>query len=390
MSASNTVKAPILQYILFLSSAIYNPLHLTSIYPIPEYSAFSTAMPLSCPAAFSSANKHTSTTVDYPVEKVLVSDAPWTSSVLPEALPRFFAEYWSTEPGFSDVTLMQIRKHLPEVQELTHAEGLHFFTNILNHDPVDLTVALQYGFKHIHTLFQPGNFLTSLPMEEVYGQLFPALRLATMFVTNERALQWFAHILFSEIAHGPDGIKILIRPVGEITKEQMDTVRKDLVALADKRKVTWGSGGMFNEDSQGAFSYGLCCPTVSSVIATIHQATSEKPLDREGRKLLRPRVLREFNPILFLNIAWFHRALRHRHHGASRARQETHQFTLARIIMHELGHAWVSFCHPKNLCKPEPLAFPCDVIPESGFSWEHFIFGASIVGTNLTADVLRA
>jgi len=49
-----------------------------------------------------------------------------------------------------------------------------------------------------------------------------------------------------------------------------------------------------------------------------------------------------------------------------------------------------AFCHPENMSKPEPLAFPCDAIPESGFSWEDFIFGANILSDSLTADVLRA
>jgi hypothetical protein len=146
----------------------------------------------------------------------MVPEATWTSEQLCQILPAFFDEYWATVRGFSDDSLARLRDRAPHVGKRFCLDLDYFREYIWNEELADVQAALH---NDIHPLFQPANLLTSLSMGEAFEQLCPALRLATMFITDDCALQRFAHVRFPEAIACTDGVNMLIRPAGSITNE---------------------------------------------------------------------------------------------------------------------------------------------------------------------------
>jgi hypothetical protein len=305
------------------------------------------------------------------MNNTIVLEATWTSTKLQQILPAFLDEYWATERGFSDATLDISRDGTPYGRKRVSPDMDYFRDFIWNDEPADMQAALHNA---IHPLFQPANFLTYLPRGEVLEQLCPALRLATMFITHDCALQWFAHVRFSEETARTDGVKMLKRPAGSITSEQLSIVKYDLLALTEKLKFTWGSGSYF------ASIKGLTLCRASGVAGLLYSCTYKKPPSDAARTALLAND-DDWYPFVFLHIDFFYRALQYCHHGATRAQLESFQFELATLLVHELAHVWMAFCHPVSSASgpcSEPLACPCDAFPEAGFSWEQSIFGASL------------
>jgi hypothetical protein len=53
------------------------------------------------------------------------------------------------------------------------------------------------------------------------------------------------------------------------------------------------------------------------------------------------------------------------------------QFFFALILLYELAHVYVGFCHP-TVTSGEPIVCSDDALPECGLSWENQMFGVRI------------
>jgi hypothetical protein len=129
---------------------------------------------------------------------------------------------------------------------------------------------------------------------------------------------------------------------------------------------------------------------VSNVVYMLYSCTYNEPPSDAARMALHAND-EDWYPFVFLQVDFFHQALQHCYHGATRVQQESFQFELAKTLVHELAHVWTAFCHPESTSGGaiEPLAFLCDAFPEAGFSWEQFTFGANL-GPSRFEDVLLA
>ncbi|KAF2032502.1 hypothetical protein EK21DRAFT_109881 [Setomelanomma holmii] len=284
-------------------------------------------------------------------------------------LPRIFEQHWATNEEFSEAKLQALREESRLAEEQSHPVTEMFEKYIVDHSSLtDPTLDLD---NEIHPLFLKENWVTNLPMDEIRAQLEPAFCLAAEFLTDDRALYWFAHVRFSLWLPSSNETVLpamLLQAAGPITKEMLDTVKFELEALAGHVKYTWASFG----DERRVL--GLAATTVASTTAILKRVPIEEvvPLEEhEGSRFT-------WRPQIFISVELFHAAMWAQYHNASPITRKTLQLSLARVVLHEFAHTWTAFCHPRTIAHDEPLAFPTDAIAEAGFSWENFIFGACL------------
>jgi hypothetical protein len=264
----------------------------------------------------------------------------------PEALDKpvhqLMAEHFATHEDFSETTLNKVRNTIPQAK-LPHTPFLQQY--IL--DPEPITDPSAFLDNPIHPIFKAKNWIIPpYAIRTDYTHLIPALQLASQLITNDRALQWFAHVRFSECIQSGAGPKLLVRQDGPITPAMLHLVKSELEFLAGIVKFSW-IGSL--KESFGA----VTCPAPMLVAQTLH--------DSGLPQSAYPAWTKRWSPTILCNVEDLHTAMRR-----------------GRTLAHEMAHVWTGWCFDWACFGVEPLVFPTDEFPESGFSFETFIFGSEI------------
>jgi hypothetical protein len=131
-------------------------------------------------------------------ERPAVRKGTFDSAQLLPLLPRLFEKYWATEEAFSEETLNKHRCTPPHVSDPSSPDHRSTDASSTRHDSV-VTNTPPVIYIEPHALSDRSNCITDLDLDEVLHQLRPAYQLATYFLTNEHALQWFTHVSLSDI-----------------------------------------------------------------------------------------------------------------------------------------------------------------------------------------------
>jgi hypothetical protein len=172
-------------------------------------------------------------------------------------------------------------------------------------------------------------------MDEVAGQFPPALRLATLWVTCDRALAWFVHVRFSQVHESEDEPPILIRPAGPITPDMTEMVRRELKQLADI--LEWSRASRLVSD----WGKDHCAASSTNPFQMGDTLRAHVADQEEMEEQIYTMDTTTFTPMIFLNVDFFYQVMRLRHQRASQAQHRCFQFTFAQMMLHELGHMWL-------------------------------------------------
>jgi hypothetical protein len=213
-------------------------------------------------------------------------------------------------------------------------------------------------------------------MDEIREVLLPALQLASMFISDPAALEWFAHVRYARWVDLEDGEAKLVRDSKTFTRAQTKTVQAELLRLAPRLRIFWFDRMYDIVPSKRSKIYGRAIKDLLELFCSYKskpygQALTKK-FDRGG-----------FLPSIHLNTKYFEILMGVRYAAfpealpANAARLA--QFELAKTLVHELAHIWVAKCHIDARYSKEPFFNPSgamDVVAEAGWPWEHFMFDA--------------
>jgi hypothetical protein len=137
-------------------------------------------------------------------------------------------------------------------------------------------------------------------------------------------------------------------------------VKSELEFLAGIVKFSWiGS----HKESFSA----VTCPAPMLVAQTLHN----NGLPQSAY----PAWTKRWSPTILCNVEDLHTAMRR---GRTPAERLASQFMFVKTLAHEMAHVWTGWCFDWACFGVEPLVFPTDEFPESGFSFQTFIFGSEI------------
>ncbi|KAI8942296.1 hypothetical protein NX059_000375 [Plenodomus lindquistii] len=289
---------------------------------------------------------------------------------------------WAIESEFSEARLCEVRAEqtASEFPHKHYDDGFmrdHIFTE----GPIPFAQRGPVIDNAIHPIFSLAKFDTPLPMHEISEQMAPALRLASHMITHPRALEWFAHVRHAHTGRSRNGrLVTLVHNPFSNSAEALQTVKDDLLQLAEVINFQWFGDAMPFTPGAG----GLYTKSLAKTVEFLEKARTPKSEDgplTDGQHYLAGKTVEDaFCPIIWLHVTEFHHFLRQSNQKDYPARlKRLTDFKFAKLIIHELAHAWVSFCRPDDQASfKEPLILQSDLFQEAGASWEHFMFGASI------------
>jgi hypothetical protein len=291
------------------------------------------------------------------------------TSCYPPEVASLFERLWASDDIFSK-KIDEVRASMSK--QRAQADASAKFLETIRADNERLAKAPPAISIAPHPIFDRAKFVTNLPTEEVEEQLTLVLQLATMFLTNARALEWFAHVRHaSRVVKGElngHELSVLEPPSTPITTSMINSVRQEIRDLAGRVKVTFL--GSF-PTTRGTVAIFL--PTVPEMYLYLSRMMQESLL-RSSLSHLNDA----FAPSIWLSWEFLASLLRHRHGKIPPSDICALQFFMSEAVLHEFAHAWVEYCHPQ-VSRFEPLIFPGEILMEAGISWESFMFGARII-----------
>ncbi|KAF2829505.1 hypothetical protein CC86DRAFT_404143 [Ophiobolus disseminans] len=284
-------------------------------------------------------------------------------------LRGLFEKYWDADPAFSPFKLDEYRQGWLKVQSIYPSSQSYADPLIEDNFPSDPAAVIH---NEIHPLFQPANFITNLPLGEVRDVLQPAFQLASCFISDDRALEWFVHVRYATMLPVQAGPGILIRRAGPITSHMLGSVKKGLLGLAGRVPITFASRILV--DKKGHDASAAACHNFYQILRILKAPRSEY--------LKNSAVCNNYRrSMIVLRLDFFYQALQHHHCATTPAQKRCFQFFLAILLLHELAHTWLGICHPSIKTKGDAIVHATDCFPEAGFSWEKFMFDARIFGS---------
>lgn len=222
-----------------------------------------------------------------------------------------------------------------------------------------MAAAPEWLDNQVHPMFELSKWITELPMHEVEAQLLPAFRLATKILTNDKALEWFAHVRFVTPVKHVSGMRQLIREAEPVTQAMLDVIKAQILDLADKTQFTRIAGKQEGL-KKGVSSAGETCHTIVRATMVLNGTNEFKLLRLIGQTL-------PFMATTFINVRFFYVEMRQKYQGGTRAAQHVFQLHFARLLVHEFAHAWLGFCHPWTMSSMEPLILPPLILPPTRY-----------------------
>lgn len=236
--------------------------------------------------------------------------------------------------------------------------------------PIDPALGLRNA---MHLFFQPANFLTELSLDEVRDVLQPALQLTSNFLTDDHALEWFAHNRFAKLIPA-DGPGMLIRHAEPMTKDKLALVKTEIEQLAGRVPIPFAS--RIEVYDLTARDPDACATYDQNQALWIIKATV-------AEKIRYNQCGNHFRPMIFVNIKYFHKAMQLHYSDTTPAEKRCFQLHFAIMLLHEFAHIWTGIYHPSvRDYSGEPFICPTDSFPEAGFSWEQQLLGAQLCCMN--------
>ncbi|KAF2703618.1 hypothetical protein K504DRAFT_451472 [Pleomassaria siparia CBS 279.74] len=257
-----------------------------------------------------------------------------------------FESYWNTNPGYLSAkhSICEFshwqpvnKQDLPMFERLGYLEGA----------PLDLDNFVQGG--KIHPIVQEWSWIVDPELDghEVYVAMKPALRLVSEFLYSKEFYHWWFKVRCGRISHTTPRVLILD---AEDSRDAHQLVKDSLLELAHCIRFTWGEEDVMDAD-------GLTISTIPNLISLL----LNKPYEKTDRKP---------NPTIVLSIAHYNRLKTLA--ALTPGENLRFQFCLAKLILHELGHAF--FAYWKQPWS-ETKIHQCDLMAEAGFSLEVALFG---------------
>jgi hypothetical protein len=209
----------------------------------------------------------------------------------------------------------------------------------------------------------------SKDMGQVFANMIPSLRLATLWITNDDLLDFWVRLLCQTA--GPDSKHYTT----EDAPDAKEKVRAVFAKMATNTRLTFGTECLNTRKPQWEWAWGICAWHPDLLKYTM--ATSEKYIHRvKGSVSLAWRKDDRdcCAPVIALNLRFRHffRCSRQDFAALPEGDKLRKQFIAAKIILHETAHAFVHVARGRPGL--EPLTFPTDAIAEAGFSWEEYMF----------------
>lgn len=198
----------------------------------------------------------------------------------------------------------------------------------------------------IHPIFRKSNW--SGTSVAVYTSLTPALRLASLFITQNQFLTWWCTLTHGRLEVDRISQRRTLRAV-KPTRRAMQRAREALEAHADKIRFSW-----FRKATDEQFGETAPDPTKNG-------ATSVIKLHRD-----------------------FIRFTRGEYSSSTLSHQLRFQLFFAINLVHELAHS--VYWTPASTTTPEPFLAD-EPQNEFGASWEFFAFGGKIQPINAASSV---
>jgi len=231
--------------------------------------------------------------------------------------------HYATCEDFAEETLDKVRNELAQHMVVDHDFWGKY---IAVADPC--TDPSAFLDNEIHPILAEDNWTqpSNIPMASVRAQLKPALQLASHPITDERTLQWFAHVRYANRVTLKDGPVILV-DTEAISQEMLSTVKKELLTLSHLVKFAWFGSPDTDTDK------GVACNCLAGLTKILGL---DKPEDFDKVDLKSEDFM--WFPTVIVRVSELHTALQQRHRGATFAAQRVSQFMLATILVHELSH----------------------------------------------------
>jgi hypothetical protein len=219
-----------------------------------------------------------------------------------------FKRYWKSDSAFSTFSEATKDKYL---EQLSDAFGQSYPTTLLAEEPLlsddfraDADLALD---NDIHPLFRRANFITELPLQEVRDILNLAFQLASRFITDSHALEWFAHVRFARRAIGGQPGMLFPRAM-PISSKDINFVKKELRDLVGEIPISFFSHTR-EHDAR------CTCVFRYEVLDLLGAPKVEIAQAKQGLWSQRPE------PMIFVSSEQFHQAMWHHYYKTSPGQQ---------------------------------------------------------------------
>lgn len=230
----------------------------------------------------------------------------------------------------------------------------------------------------LHPILNPENWHGGpYDLATFFEAAKPALQLASLWMSHNSWVQdWWVHLLYGRAELDEKGRIYLAPDVREQHAYYRALLHADMQRLAGRISFVFLPPASLH---RGALA---CCMRSTRLFArdmaqraTFATAVSASFLES---------FTHDGGPVVVFSSEFYHLALAGRTEGGGNgsripgARRFQHHFHLAHTIVHELTHALMTIWHPWISHQIEPLHRLCDPFPESGKSWEAFVFGADV------------
>ncbi|KAF2278062.1 uncharacterized protein EI97DRAFT_282527 [Westerdykella ornata] len=222
----------------------------------------------------------------------------------------------------------------------------------------------------IHPIFRLDRWMGGYgqPTEEIYPRMKPALRLASLFLTEECTLHWWTHTMLGEemTAYHDDGSGRTFRYIEanpeEFTPRGRSLARTKLYEMADVIMLMFTPERY--KDTRDGKAWGMCSNhSIREFPWAQHFCSRDFPHIPGKYMQDKSRVPEITFSHKFSDFYCNH------YTSSSKCQILRVHFMFAMTIMHELAHAFHMFIGKDNGHK-EPLHNQFDRYAELGFSWE--------------------
>ncbi|KAF2491175.1 hypothetical protein BU16DRAFT_566087 [Lophium mytilinum] len=236
----------------------------------------------------------------------------------------------------------------------------------------------------IHPLFKLSRWVTgpNQDTERIYNRLKPALRLASLLLTNPKAISsYWPRLLYGHHVHfsGYDCTRDYLEPSSRETSPSTPSAVSDTF-LKMSKNVSFLF--MFANPARPDLSrvFGITCPG--------RDISDSHTLVPFAKPFKWPRVQRHReHPTIGLHHS-FYDFFAYQYLKASTSLRYRQLFVLAQTLVHEVAHAFSMFVHPeRGELAVEPWycrEFMQDVTQrqELGWTWERYMFGGALIPIN--------
>ncbi|KAF2871469.1 hypothetical protein BDV95DRAFT_494254 [Massariosphaeria phaeospora] len=216
----------------------------------------------------------------------------------------------------------------------------------------------------IHPIFEFSNWVGPKNLYEFFGSVEPALRLATLWLEIPTFLKWWVDLYHGRPAFDEKGRVFIRCDDDELPENAFEMVVDELRKLAGK--ITFS----FLSKDQMDGAEGVCFSDLRPMVHKMQDSLQDRTFWYNSWDNTN-------EPTIALKVSYIDDMIETTHTSAQFILQR--HFRFATLILHELSHVCTSLWQPETSKWQEPIVQKDDLLPESGLSWERYIFGARVL-----------